>query len=342
MTLGKLVLKLLLVVICGVSIFPSVLKAEPIQPKSSYKIYMILWRGVTEAEKGFMEYFTRKNLPVTFEIRDCKKDRVKTIEFIQEIKETKPDLIYTFGTTISRKVAGTWNQNINKRAITRIPIVFNIVANPVASKIVNNLKSSDRNVTGTSHLAPLASQLAAIKSIVSLKRLAVIYNPLEKNSVQAVHTLRQQAEAQSFKLFAAPIPLNELGKPDVGQIPSILLDLKNSNPQLLYLPSDSLIISNAEYIVREVQKHQIPTVSATEGPIRKAGATFGLVARYYNVGRFAAYKAEQILFKNVAPRDIPIETLKRFSLVINMESALAHRFYPPISVLKIAEVINAP
>ena len=342
MNARKPVLTGLLLAALLISLWPAAFAASGEAQQSPYKIHMILWRGVTEAEKGFMEYFTRKQLPVEFLIRDCNRDRTKIQDFVEEIKQSKPDLVYTFGTTISRRVAGTWYKDDETNEITEIPVVFNIVANPVRSKIVNSFDSSGRNVTGTSHLAPISSQVAAIRSIVELKRLAVLFNPQENNSVEAVKTLQQLADTESFQLFAAPIPINQQNQPELGRLPSVLDALQVNKPQLVYLPSDSLIISNAATIVAEIHKRNIPTFSATEGPIRQAGATFGLVARYYNVGRFAAYKAEQILFKKVDPRDIPIETLKRFSLLINMESALEHRFYPPISVLKIAEVINVP
>ncbi|MHB9117358.1 MAG: hypothetical protein ACYC2R_03670 [Burkholderiales bacterium] len=44
------------------------------------------------------------------------------------------------------------------------------------------------------------------------------------------------------------------------------------------------------------------TFSATEAPVRHSGALMGLVSSYYNVGQFAAYKAEQILVNKIPPR----------------------------------------
>jgi putative ABC transport system substrate-binding protein len=108
----------------------------------------------------------------------------------------------------------------------------------------------------------------------------------------------------------------------------------------VYLPSDSFVISRSKSLVNLITETGIPTFSATEDPIYTAGALMGLVSRYYNVGQFAGYKAEQILVHKKRPEDIPIETLKRFSFIINMKTAKKLEFYPPIMALKFAEVIT--
>ncbi|HEV2611186.1 MAG TPA: twin-arginine translocation signal domain-containing protein, partial [Noviherbaspirillum sp.] len=49
---------------------PSVLLAQT----TPYKIYMILYRGETEVEKGFREYLSSRRLPVELIIRDVDRD----------------------------------------------------------------------------------------------------------------------------------------------------------------------------------------------------------------------------------------------------------------------------
>ena len=52
-------------------------------------------------------------------------------------------------------------------------------------------------------------------------------------------------------------------------------------------------------------------------------------------------KSEQILVGQTRPADIPVETLRRFSLIVNMEVARALHLYPPLAMLNYAEVIRA-
>ena len=63
----------------------------------------------------------------------------------------------------------------------------------------------------------------------------------------------------------------------------------------------------------------------------------GLVSNYSNAGAFAGYKAEQILARQDRRGNIPIETLQRFALVINMSTAAQLGVYPPLDLIKIAE-----
>jgi len=65
----------------------------------------------------------------------------------------------------------------------------------------------------------------------------------------------------------------------------------------------------------------------------------GLVSNYANAGAFAGYKAEQILLGKTAAGKVPIETLQRFALVINMKAARLLGIYPPLDLIKIAELL---
>ena len=80
--------------------------------------------------------------------------------------------------------------------------------------------------------------------------------------------------------------------------------------------------------------------AAAERGVRDGGALVGLVSRYYSVGQLAAAKAVEILVQHRAPKDIPIETLKRFALIINMQVARKLQIYPPITMLNYAEIVT--
>ena len=67
-----------------------------------------------------------------------------------------------------------------------------------------------------------------------------------------------------------------------------------------------------------------------------------LISRYSTVGEFAAYKAEQILFDGKKAGEIPIETLTRHSLIVNLSAVRRLHTYPPLSILRLAELIDAP
>lgn len=306
----------------------------------SFKIMLLLYRGTTDAETGFMDYFKKRKIPVEFIIRDAQADNRKIAEFVAEAKQIRPNLIYTFGTTMTSEVVGLQGAVDPARHITDIPVVFNIVADPVGAKLVKSLKSSGRNLTGASHLVPLSAQMKALQSLRSTQKLGVIYNPQEKNSQLTVQELENLAPRMNMTLNLVPVTNNPEQRPDTDNLNRALAELIASRPQFIYIPSDSFLIKNARLVVQAANAANIPVFAATEAPIRTDGALAGLVSTYYNVGEFAAYKAEQILQKKVAPANIPIEVLHRFTFLVNMRAAKKLRLYPPAQVVKIAELIS--
>ena len=170
-----------------------------------------------------------------------------------------------------------------------------------------------------------------------VKKLGVIFNPYEANSLLAVEQLRKHAAQFKYELIEAPLPRGQ--RPDVGSVSETAHRLLASKPDFIYLPSDSSLIERAATIVDLTNAARVPVISATEDPIRKDGALMGLVGNYANAGAFAGYKAEQILLKKQTAGSIPIETLRRFSLVVNMATAARLRVYPPLDLINIAEML---
>jgi putative ABC transport system substrate-binding protein len=110
---------------------------------------------------------------------------------------------------------------------------------------------------------------------------------------------------------------------------------------MLYLGPDTFVAGiNRQVVADTALAVRLPTFSVTETIVRKNGALFGLISNAIALGRFTATKAGQILMGGQKPNDIPIETLQRFSVLINMPTARALDFYPPVVLLNFAEVID--
>jgi putative ABC transport system substrate-binding protein len=71
-----------------------------------------------------------------------------------------------------------------------------------------------------------------------------------------------------------------------------------------------------------------------------SNALLGLVSKYYDVGKLTAIQAERILVDHTRPADIPIESLSRFSLIVNMAVARRLELYPPMSLINIVNVVK--
>ncbi|MFO1273993.1 MAG: ABC transporter substrate-binding protein [Rubrivivax sp.] len=304
------------------------------------RIYAITFRGMTEVEKGFEEYFASKKIPVQIIWRDLNRDASRMPGFLDEIRATRPDLVYTWGTSVTLGVTGTFDAKDPAQFINDIPVVFTLVASPVLAKIVPDLKTTGRNVTGVTHMAPTEAQMRAIAAYRPFQSVGVLYTSTEKNSVVTLDELRRIGRERGFTTIERSFRLDVSRKPMAEGASDLVRELKDAGAQWLYLPPDSFLGTLAEGVIIPAAMEQgLPTFASTE-QLMQAGALCGLVCRYYSIGQFTAHKAEQILLGRQAPSQVPVETLKRFSYQVRMPAALKLKLPPPLSVLNYAELIT--
>ena len=304
-----------------------------------YRIYAITFRGMTDVEKGFQDYFSARRIPVQITFRDLNRDNTRMPGFLEEIKRTKPDLVYTWGTSVTLGVVGTYDQVDPATHITDIPVVFTLVAAPVLAKIVRDLRNPGRNVTGVFHVAPTEAQIRAMASYRPFKSLGILYTPTEQNSVVVVEEVREVSKRLGFSVIAKPLKLDANKKVTAEGAPEMVRELKQQNAEWLYLPPDSYLGTQAKnVIIPAAMAVGLPAFASTE-QLMETGAVAGLVSRYHSIGQFTAYKAEQILVNKVAPAKIPVETLTRFALQVRMDVAEQLKLPPPLPMFNYAELI---
>ncbi len=306
-----------------------------------YRIYAITFRGMTEVEKGFEEYFASRKIPVQITYRDLNRDATRMPGFLDEIRATRPDLIYTWGTSVTLGVLGPYDGVNPKQHITDIPVVFTLVASPTLAKIVSAQEPVSRpNVTGVIHVAPVAAQLKGMAAYRPFKTLGVLYTPTEKNSVAVLEEIRKLGRERGFDTVERTFRLDANRKVIADGAADLVRELKEGKAQWLYLPPDSFLGTLAQdVIIPAAMEAGLPTFASTE-QLMQAGALTGLVSRYYSVGQFTAHKAEQILVGKQAAATIPIETLKRFSYQVRISAAERLKLPPPLPMLNYAEIIT--
>lgn len=312
------------------------LAAEP--AAKPFRIYMALWRGWEDAAQGFKDYFANQGIPVELIVRDAAQDKSKLPGFVAEAKALKVDLVFTFGTTVSEEMLGRFDGVDPARHITDIPAVFLAVSQP-AGGVVPNLSSSGRNITGTLYLVPMETQVNLIQSYRPLKRLGMIYNPLERNSQVAATQLEGIGKTAGFEVVALPVEV-EGGKPRPESIPAKVAEIKAARVDFMYFPPDTFLTIHRDLLTQSALDLGLPIFAAAENPVVNSKAMFGGVYRYYTVGQLTAYKAEQILVRKIPPKDIPIDAPKRLSVLINMPVVRQIGLFPPMKLMGLAEIIE--
>jgi putative tryptophan/tyrosine transport system substrate-binding protein len=317
------------------------LNAHAQAPAKPYRIYAITFRGMTDVEKGFQDYFAVRKIPVEITFRDLNRDDSRMPGFLEEIRRTKPDLVYTWGTSVTLGVVGAYDKINRQTQITNIPVVFTLVAAPVLAKIVPDLKSSKRNVTGVFHVAPTETQMRAMATYRPFKKLGVLYTSTERNSVVVLEEIYSVAKKMGFSVVERKFRLDATQKPSAEGASELVRELKEQGAEWLYLPPDSFLGTQAEKVViPAAMELGLPTFASTE-QLMEAGALSGLISHYHSIGQFTGYKAEQILVQKIPPARIPVETLSRFSFQIRMDAAEKLNLIPPLPMFNYAELISA-
>jgi putative tryptophan/tyrosine transport system substrate-binding protein len=311
--------------------------ANPTRP---LRIYAITFRGMTDVEKGFEEYFASRKIPVQITYRDLNRDATRMPAFLDEIRATKPDVIYTWGTSVTLGVLGPYDAVDPAKHITDIPVVFTLVASPTLAKILPEKGGTRRGVTGVIHVAPVAAQIQAMAAYRPFQKLGVLYTPTEQNSVVVLDEIRKIGRERGYDTITRTFRLDAQRKVSAEGAAELVRELKEAGSQWLYLPPDSFLGTLAQdVIIPTAMEVGLPTFASTE-QLMQAGALSGLVSRYHSVGQFTAHKVEQILLGKVAAETVPIETLKRFSYQIRISVAEKLKLPPPLPMFNYAEILN--
>ncbi len=302
----------------------------------SYKIFAVVWRGETEVEDGFRDYLNQRGIAYDLTVRSLELDRANATPIIAEIRQAKPDLVYTWGTGSTLSTVGSLNSDRPEKFIRDIPAIFVMVAYPQEAQIIQSFESTGRPVSGVSFLAPMDAQLSAIQAYRPFRKLAAIYDETSSNSRINIELLEAAVPPTGMEFIPMPIPLLENGKPDPAAFPSLVQKAKDQGVDVLYLGPDSFLARHGKVYTKTAMEAGIPTFSSTQNPVKNAHSLFGLVSDYYTLGKLAGLQAERILVDGIAPEELPIALLSRFKLWINIDVAHAMKLYPPMNLIPIA------
>jgi len=310
--------------------------------QAAQQIAMVLPRPVRNTEAAFQNFLRNRGVQAEYTILTYSGKPQDAPALVEKLRSLKPDLIYSWGEPTTLAIAGPAATPRPQDYIRDTPIVFAEVADPLASKLVEDLDRPGRNLSGVSHVAPLVAQMRALRSYSEFRKLGYITNPRDPLSLAVRRDLERVAARSGFELIDEVVPLDALGQPDVRLLRQTIARVAARGSDFLYIgPGALLSFTLREVVTTAALEAKLPTFcatgNATGSPPR---CLFGLLPNSPNAGRLAAYKAAQILIDRKPITSLPIESLDRFTLFINMPVALALEKYPPLELLDAAELIG--
>ena len=250
----------------------------PSEAAKTLRIALVLWRGETDGERGFKQGLKELGYQVDYVVMNARQDRTELGRLLRE--DLKPkletfDYVYAFGTTVTLATKSIVQD--------KVPLIFNIVADPVGAGVVKSMDVSGENVAGVTNEIALALQLSTALKIVPVKRLGLFFNPREKNSMLIRDKVREVAASLQIEVVDLRSP------PAQDMLQENLKKLRDRSIAVdaVYLPADSFLVSRAKLIGTELRAAKVKSIAAIETYVDE-GALIGVVPEYHDLGRLAA------------------------------------------------------
>ena len=268
-------------------------------------------------KEGFKKAFEEAGMKADFDETNAEGSIPNANLIANKFKSDKKDLILGIATPSAQALANS---------ITDIPILFSAVTDPASAKILN------KNVTGTSDkLDNVGEQLdLLIKLRPETKKIGVLYNPSEQNSLVQVKEIQEKAKERNLAVELQGITSFS----EVAQATKILLGKTDA----LYLPTDNLVVSAVKLIISEGISAKKPVISSERSSVDQ-GALFTMGLNYFDLGKRTGEMAIEIL-KGKPASEIPFETSKKTTLFLNEKTAQAIGIDIKNPVLEGAEIVK--
>lgn len=280
--------------------------------------------SLDEIRAGLMEGLIKnegfKKEDLNFKYFNAQGDMVTSGQIAGKLIGDRPDVVVGITTPSAQHL-------LAKKS--KIPVVFTGVNDPVSARLVPNLEKPGGYVSGVMLVSPVKEQLELVLKIKpSTKKIAILFNSGEDNSVHIAEVFK--AEAKALKLVPVLTSINQS-----SQIRAATQSLVGK-VDALFLPTDNTVISSLGTILQVSQQGNLP-VFASDVASATQGAIAALGLDHYEMGLITAKMVARIL-RGEKPGNIPVLIPQKNSLYLNLSLAddkMGLSF--PVSVLNQAD-----
>ena len=295
-------------------------KKEVVPTEKIYKIgvsQIVEHPALDDAKKGFQEAVKKSGLKVEFDDKNANKDMSAQTIIMQQFNNDKKDLVFAISTPTAQAAMAQID--------SKTPIVFASVSDPTGAGLVGK-----PNITGTSGVPEIESNLKLIKeAFPNAKKIGVLYNTSEQNSVVQVKMLKELASKYGFEIISeSSTNANEM----VSALTKISKEI-----DVFYAIQDSTLVTYFKNLSEKMNEEKIPIVGSSIvfsdlGGLMSQGTTD------YQIGYIAGEMAVDILKNGKKPSDIKIEAVQKPTISINKANMELLGITLPQSVLSKAEI----
>jgi putative ABC transport system substrate-binding protein len=237
------------------------------------------------AEEGFVE-----GENVEYILRNAEGDMSTAASIAEYFVAEEVDLIFSIATPTTQACVAAVEG-------TDIPIVFAAVTDPVEAGLVDSWEKPGGNVTGASDWADVKAQVKLGMDISPAKKLGVVYNAGEVNSVVQIAELKK---------VASSLGIEEIVEATAASTADVLAAATSlvGRVDAIWEPSDNTVAAAIDAVVKVCEENEIP-LFASDIDMAKGGAISGLGLDYHVNGTAAGELAARVL-EGEDPANIPV------------------------------------
>ncbi|UEM03076.1 substrate-binding domain-containing protein [Skermanella rosea] len=280
-------------------------------------VLLVLWKGITDSEKAFQAKLAELGIKATYREVNANQDRGTLAAGMQaleaDIANKSFDAVYTYGTVATQVATGVIRD--------RVPVVFDIVFDPVGAKLVKSLNEPGGTVTGVTNGVPIAAQFDAFTKLKPVRTLLVLFNSREPNSNIVENEVRNWAEKHGVNVTSRRVT------PGNNSLQEVLAEISSGavKPDAVFAGADNFLASVAGEIQAAVGG-TVPLFGGTQTYV-KAGWLAAYTPAVNDMGTSTAELMAKVL-KGANPGTLPV-VLPTPKFFISKAAAAKHGVTPP-------------
>lgn len=250
-----------------------------------------------------------ENRNIRVEHRYSGGDLVRIRAHATELVHSAPDLIVGSGTPITAAL---------KEATSTIPIVFNLVNDPVGQGFVASLSRPGGNITGFTFIdfLMIGKWMEMIKEIApGVRRVALIFNP-DTTPFYPAFLRELEAARTSLALELSATPVH-----DEAEVEAAITALAHEPDGGLIAAPDAFINNHRRAVITLTERYRLPAIYGFRQFVAE-GALISYGPNTADIVRRSAGYVDRVL-KGEGPADLPVQAPTKYELVINLKTAKA-------------------
>ena len=273
---------------CGQSTSSDMKKVDIIQLMEHTSLNTI--KDAFDAQMKALGYEEGKNIEYNF--KNAQGDTNTAASIVQQFKADEPDVVMAIAAPVAQASA---------TLASDVPVVFAAVSDPVGANLTTSLDKPDKNMTGTSDEIQVDLILdKALEVNPNLKKLGVIYNKGEANSVTNIKKAKAYADEKGIEIVEATIS-------NINEVQSAI-DVLANQCDAIFAPNDNTVASAMNVVGNACAKAKVPLYVGADSMVSDGGF-LSVGINYEDLGKETANMVDEIL-KGKDVKDIPVKVFK--------------------------------